>query len=39
MRASRFGYTKIVCILLEAKADPNITDEVNLHYSHWFVQQ
>ena len=23
-----------VSVLLEAKADPNITDEVKLHYSH-----
>ena len=34
MLASACGYTEIVSVLLEAKADPNITDEVKLHYSH-----
>ena len=34
MRASSSGYTNIVSVLLEAKADPNITHEVKLHYSH-----
>ena len=34
MRASSDGYTNIVSVLLEAKADPNITDEVKFHYSH-----
>ena len=34
MRASERGHTGTVRILLEAKADPNITDEVKLHYSH-----
>ena len=34
MRASEYGHTSTVRILLEAKADPNITDEVKLHYSH-----
>ena len=34
MWASRGGYTETVSVLLEAKADPNITDEVKLHYSH-----
>ena len=34
MRASDEGYTETVRVLLEAKADPNITDEVKLHYSH-----
>ena len=34
MWASYDGYTEIVSILLEAKADPNITDEVKLLYSH-----
>ena len=30
MEASRGGHTKIVKVLVEAKADLNITDEVNL---------
>ena len=34
MRASGRGYVDIVRVLLEAKADPNITDEVKLYYSH-----
>ena len=34
MLASVGGYTETVSVLLEAKADPNITDEVKLHYSH-----
>ena len=34
MEASRYGYTETVSVLLAAKADPNITDEVKLHYSH-----
>ena len=34
MAASVGGYTETVRVLLEAKADPNITDEVKLHYSH-----
>ena len=34
MEASWSGYTETVSVLLEAKADPNITDEVKLHYSH-----
>ena len=34
MAASGRGYVDIVRILLEAKADPNITDEVKLRYSH-----
>ena len=34
MEASLRGYTDTVRVLLEAKADPNITDEVKLHYSH-----
>ena len=34
MAASEGGYTETVRVLLEAKADPNITDEVKLHYSH-----
>jgi hypothetical protein len=35
MRASGGGYTETVSVLLVAKADPNITDEVKLHYSHY----
>ena len=35
MFASLRGYTKTVSVLLAAKADPNITDQVKLHYSHW----
>ena len=34
MRASDGGYTETVSVLLAAKADPNITNEVKLHYSH-----
>ena len=34
MLASDRGYTDTVRVLLEAKADPNITNEVKLHYSH-----
>ena len=34
MEASRYNYTDTVKVLLEAKADPNITNEVKLHYSH-----
>ena len=34
MVASEYGHTGTIQILLEAKADPNITDEVKLHYSH-----
>ena len=34
MMASWHGYTETVSVLLAAKADPNITDEVKLHYSH-----
>ena len=32
--ASGCGYTDSVRVILEAKADPNITNEVKLHYSH-----
>ena len=34
MKASEGGSTETVRVFLEAKADPNITDEVKLHYSH-----
>ena len=34
MRASNGGFSEIVMVLLEAKADPNIADEVKLHYNH-----
>ena len=34
MMASGGGHTATVRVLLEAKADPNITNEVKLHYSH-----
>ena len=34
MRASDDGHVDTVRVLLEAKADPNITNEVKLHYSH-----
>ena len=33
MMASINGKVDAVKVLLEAKADPNITDEVKLHYS------
>ena len=33
--ASLEGYTETVSVLLAAKADPNITTEVKLHYSHY----
>ena len=35
MKASWRGFTKTVSVLLAVKADPNITDEVKLHYSHY----
>ena len=34
MKASERGHTNTVQVLLEANADPNITDEVKLNYSH-----
>ena len=34
MYASFQGFTETVSVLLAAKADPNITDKVKLHYSH-----
>jgi hypothetical protein len=33
MEASIDGYTETVSVLLVAKADPNITTEVKIHYS------
>ena len=35
MEASSRGYTEIVRLLAEAKADSNITDKVKLHYTHY----
>ena len=37
MFASFGGYTEIVRLLAEAKADPNITDKVKLHYTHYYI--
>ena len=34
MVASKNNAREVVSVLLEAKADPNITNEVKLHYSH-----
>jgi ankyrin repeat protein len=34
MEASGYGHIDTVRVLLEAKADPNITNEVKLYYSH-----
>ena len=34
MVASENDAREVVSVLLEAKADPNITNEVKLHYSH-----
>ena len=34
MLASMNNARDVVSVLLEAKADPNITDQVKLHYSH-----
>ena len=34
MYASVGGFTETVSVLLAAKADPDITNEVKLHYSH-----
>ena len=34
MEASWCGFTETVSVLLAAKADSNITDQVKLHYSH-----
>ena len=39
MEASYRGFTEIVKVLAEAKADPNITDAVNLHYTHYCIVQ
>ena len=35
MEASYRGYTEIVKVLAEAKADPNITDKVKHHYTNY----
>ena len=35
MWASNNGSTETMSVFLAAKADPNITDEVKLHYSHY----
>ena len=35
MKASWYGFTEIVSVLLAAKADPNATNEVKLHYSDY----
>ena len=35
MWASCRGYTETVKVLAEAKADPNITDKVKFHYTHY----
>ena len=37
MLASSRGHTAIVKVLAEAKADPNITDKVKLHYTHYCI--
>ena len=39
MLASYRGFTEIVKVLAEAKADPNITDKVKLHYTHYCIVQ
>ena len=39
MEASYRGYTEIVKVLAEAKADPNINDKVKLHYTHYCIVQ
>ena len=39
MWASYRGFTEIVKVLAEAKADPNITDKVKLHYTHYCIIQ
>ena len=39
MEASESGHVDIVRALLEAKADPNITNEVKFHYSHCLHNQ
>ena len=39
MEASESGHVDTVRTLLEAKADPNITNEVKLHYSHCLHNQ
>ena len=39
MEASYRGFTEIVKVLAEAKADPNITDKVKLHYTHYCIVQ
>ena len=35
MLASSRSHTEIVRLLAEAKADPNITNKVKLHYTHY----
>ena len=39
MKASSRGFTEIVKVLAEAKADPNITDEVKFHYTDYCIVQ
>ena len=39
MLASSNGYKEIVRVLAEAKADPNITNKVKLHYIHYCIVQ
>ena len=38
MKASLRGDTRTMSILLAAKADPNVINEVKLHYSQLLVQ-
>ena len=39
MEASSRGYTEIVRLLAEAKADLNIINNVKLHYTHYCIVQ
>ena len=39
MEASSRGYTEIVRLLAEAKADLNIINNVKLHYTHYYIVQ
>ena len=37
MLATSRGHTEVVRLLAEAKADPNITDWVKVHYTHYCI--
>ena len=39
MEASSRGYTEIVRLLAEAKADLNIINNLKLHFTHYYIVQ